>query len=66
VVIIDSWHSQSRFGDHGFEGFEDFLKCHRCTQICSSMELCKLSVMAETIQGVRDELEVDPDASEET
>jgi len=54
--------SQSGLGDHGLEGFEDFLKCHRCTTICSSMELCKLSVMAETIQGIKEELEADPDA----
>lgn len=66
VLNKDFLHSQSGLGDHGLEGFEDFLKCHKCTPICSAMELCKLSVLANTIQGIKDsskELEADPDAS---
>jgi len=62
LVCLSQTPSQSGLGDHGLEGFEDFLRCHKCTVICSSMELCKLSVMAETIQGIREELEADPDA----
>jgi hypothetical protein len=65
VLITDSLHSQSGLGDHGLEGFEDFIKCHKCTSICLSMELCKLSVLTDTIHGIRlgDELEADSDAA---
>src|ERR1700678_3915270 len=38
MLITDFLYSQSGLGDHGLEGFEDFLKCHKCTPICSSME----------------------------
>jgi hypothetical protein len=48
-----SRYSQSGLGDHGSEGFEEFMKSHRCTHICSSMNLCKVSVLTETLEQIQ-------------
>ena len=55
ITYHHSHYSQSSLGDHGFKGFEEFVKCHKCTHICSSMNLCTISVLSKTLEEGMDE-----------
>jgi len=40
---------KSGLGDHGIQGFKDFIECHKCTSICTAMNLCPMSDLTATL-----------------
>jgi hypothetical protein len=55
MVVDLSRYSQSGLGDHGPEGIRDFIKNHKCTHICSSMNLCTMSTLQDTLDEILEE-----------
>ncbi|KAN0109248.1 Protein kinase-like domain containing protein [Russula decolorans] len=45
---------KSGLGDHGSQGFDNFITSHKCTGICTAMNLCSMSDLQATMSNWQD------------
>ena len=53
-LISFASYSKSGLGDHGSQGLDDFITSHKCTSICTAMNLCSMSDLQATMSKLQD------------